>query len=65
MTALLEPRTAGEMLSVIGTVGGGQPKEAQLHRELQEHRIVGEWFRWCPDVERVVLRELSAESAIV
>lgn len=47
-------REAGKPLNLIGTVDGGSRLEAQIHRQLKEHRITGEWFRDCAEVRTAV-----------
>lgn len=41
-------------LSLLGCMPGGPQKEAQLHAQLAEHRLHGEWFRMVPAVMAVV-----------
>lgn len=43
-----------ETLSVLATLNLPDKVENRLHRLLKEHRIRGEWFRWCPEVQNVV-----------
>lgn len=42
----------------LAVVRGGRAEEQRLHRALRPHRIRGEWFKNCPDVQAVVCQSL-------
>lgn len=39
--------------------------ELQLHSGLAEHRLEGEWFRWCPELELLVAFAREGELASI
>jgi hypothetical protein len=41
-------------LRLLGTAPGGLSAEQEFHRTLAAHRIHGEWFRRCPELEKVL-----------
>jgi len=49
-------------LEIIHTMPGNQyggdsatvVSEAGLHRRFKKHRVRGEWFRWCPEIEEFI-----------
>lgn len=43
-----------DLLTMLGTCGGGFAREYALHEELAAHRIRGEWFAPAPEVLAVV-----------
>lgn len=51
--------TSSEPLRLLGTVRGGYDLESNLHYELDEHRVHGEWFKPSAQVLAVVARETT------
>jgi hypothetical protein len=45
---------------LVGCHPGTIELEQRLHRYFQAHHHRGEWFRWCPDIERVANMGLPA-----
>lgn len=43
-------------LSVLATVKGGRERESAYHVQFAEHRIHGEWFARCPEIEAEIER---------
>jgi len=43
-----------EHLRLLTYLAGHSDMEVELHDVLREHRIRGEWFRWTPEVQRVL-----------
>lgn len=48
-------------VELLGTIPGGARVEAQLHKLLRPHRLVGEWFSQHPDVVAVMAYLLAGE----
>lgn len=43
-----------ERLNIRRVIDGAEPEELWLHRKFGEHRIVGEWFKFLPQMMEIV-----------
>ncbi len=43
-------------LSIVAKVEGGQADEREYHRQFAAHRLHGEWFTRCPEIEAEIAR---------
>jgi hypothetical protein len=43
-------------LRIFALASGGQEREAAYHFQFQEHRLHGEWFERCPEIEAEIER---------
>lgn len=43
-------------LDLLTTANGGREREKFYHRKFAKHRIDGEWFRRCPEIEAEIER---------
>jgi hypothetical protein len=44
------------LLAIEAATDGGRDEESALHTELNRHRVFGEWFRLCPEIELLISR---------
>lgn len=49
-----EDLSYGDWVDLLGTVPGDRKRERELHKEFEEHRVVGEWFIDHPDIEQAI-----------
>lgn len=45
-----------EKLELLATCAGGQPQERDYHKRFADHRLSGEWFERCPEIEAEIER---------
>lgn len=50
-------------LKVEGAMPGSYERERELHRLLAKHRMKGEWFKLCPEIEAIIA-EVKAPSRV-
>lgn len=41
-------------VEILGTMAGGLPFEAKLHKRFSKHRMQGEWFRLCREITEYI-----------
>jgi hypothetical protein len=41
-------------LVIEAATNGGRDEESALHAELHHHRVFGEWFKICPEIEQLM-----------
>ncbi|WP_256849204.1 GIY-YIG nuclease family protein, partial [Pantoea sp. Ft+CA_17] len=37
---------------LIGSVPGARKLESEIHKRLKDHRVGGDWFKACPEVQQ-------------
>lgn len=44
------------ILSILAVAPGGLERESAYHRQFMDHRLHGEWFERCPEIEAEIAR---------
>lgn len=50
-------------LRLIATIPGGHSVERRLHRKFKKHRVGGEWFADCPEIQAFISERANDNSA--
>jgi len=51
-------------LTLIATMPGGHAVERRLHRKFKKHRVGGEWFADCPEIQAFIVERANDNSAL-